>query len=188
MSGSPAVGRPRQELIGSAASLLGGAAAACGGTAALVLTGHRTAAGLIALVAAVLLLAGTVKARAGRRRALLFAELVLDRIFDASILAPLAWVLRSLSVRVSILALIGLGASFVASYERARGRSLGYAGTETVGYRGLRAAILVLALLAGWIESALWAFVALTLSASAIRALNVARQERRSPRSFEANL
>ena len=43
-------------------------------------------------------------------------------------------------------------------------------------------------LLAGWIESALWAFVALTLSASAIRALNVARQERRSPRSFEANL
>jgi CDP-diacylglycerol--glycerol-3-phosphate 3-phosphatidyltransferase/archaetidylinositol phosphate synthase len=113
--------------------------------------------------------------------------LVLDRVFDASILAPLAWVWRSHSIEVSILALVGLGASFLASYERARGRSLGYPGNETVGYRGVRTAILVLGLLTGWIEGSLWAFAVLTVTASGVRALNVARRERRSPHSVEAS-
>ena len=141
-------------------------------------------AGVAALLAAVCLVAGTTRARAGGSRDVLFAELIVDRVFDASILAPLVWVWRFHSSRVALLALIGLAASFIASYERARGRSLGYRGRETVGYRTVRAAILVLGLLTGWIEAALWAFVVVTLAAAAVRTWNVAQQERRSPKSF----
>ncbi len=43
-----------------------------------------------------------------------------------------------------------------------------------------RWALLVFALLTGWIEVSLWAFVVLTGAASAVRAANVARQERRA--------
>ena len=77
-------------------------------------------------------------------------------------------------------ALVGLGASYVASYERARGRSLGYAGSEGFLYRAVRALLLVLGLLSGWIEAALWAFVGLTILAAALRAWSVAEQHRAS--------
>jgi hypothetical protein len=170
----------------TAAPALGISAAGSAATAILVIGRHPVAAGVTALVAAVFLLWGTVRARADRIRALIFAELMMDRVFDACLLAPIAWVWRFDPPRVAILALVGLGMSFVASYERARGWALGYAGTETVGYRAARAGLLVLTLLTGWIETGLWIFVALTTAAASARALNVARQERRSPRSFEA--
>ena len=80
---------------------------------------------------------------------------------------------------VAFLALVALGASYLASYERAKGESLGYRGSEGLGYRSARLALLVLALLTGWIQGALWAFVILTVAASAVRGWNVARQERR---------
>ena len=38
----------------------------------------------------------------------------------------------------------------------------------------------MLALLTGWVEFWLWAFTAITASASVVRAGNVARQERRA--------
>jgi CDP-diacylglycerol---glycerol-3-phosphate 3-phosphatidyltransferase len=165
-------------------ALLASAAALSGVAAALILTDHRLFAGMVALVAAIFLIAGTVRARASGDRPLKFAELVTDRLFDAAILAPLVWVWRARSVQITVLALVGLAASYLASYERARGRSLGYRGNEGVGYRTARAAILVIGLLTGWILAALWTFVALTVSAATIRAWNVVRQERRSPRTF----
>ena len=185
MGGSVGNGRPQFRRATSAAPLLGASVAGCGVAAALIILRHPGLAGVAALVAATLLVWGTGRARAERRRPILFAELVMDRVFDASILAPLAWVWRSVYPRVSVLALVGLGASFAASYERARGRSLGYPGRETVGYRTVRTAILSIGLLGGWIEGALWAFAALTVTASGVRAMNVARQERRSPHSFD---
>jgi hypothetical protein len=175
-------GRPRVAF--SAASLLGASAALCGISSALILTRHRLPAGLAALLATASLIAGTSRARAGGRRDLVFAESIVDRVFDASILAPLAWVWRSHSARVALLALVGLAISYVASYERARGRSLGYRGTETVEYRAVRAAILVLGLLTGWIEATLWAYVAIASAAAVVRVWNVAQQERRSSRKF----
>ena len=188
MGGSPAQGRTSpQKGAGSAAALLLASAALCGGSAALIVLRHRLLAGVVALAAAATLVAGTVRARAQGDRPVLFAELIVDRIFDAAILAPVAWVWRSQSVRISVLALVGLAASYLASYERARGRSLGYQGNETVGYRVVRGAILAIGLLTGWVESALWALVVLTVSASSTRAWNVARQERRSPRTFGAS-
>jgi hypothetical protein len=71
-----------------------------------------------------------------------------------------------------------LGASYVASYERARGRSLGFAGSEGFLYRAVRAFLLVFGLLTGWIEASLWAFAVLTVFAAAVRAWSVAEQHR----------
>jgi hypothetical protein len=163
-------------------SVLGASAALSVGTAALILLGHTRWAGVAALFAALTMLLGTVSARAGARgrrsRLPRFAELVLDRIFEACVLAPVAWGWRGGSATITALALVGLAASFVSSYERARGRALGYRGSETVGYRALRAALLVFGLLVGWLGAALWIFAALTIAAAAVRAWNVVLQER----------
>ncbi len=163
---------------GPVVSLAAGAGA-LGAAAWLILAGHRLLAGVAALVAAVATLGPTGDRATARRPRLALAGRLLDRAFEGAILAPLAWVARLGSVRVSALALIGLGASYLASYERARGQALGYRELEGTGYRTLRAAILVAGLLTGWVEASLWAFAALTVSASAVRAGNVARQERR---------
>jgi hypothetical protein len=81
---------------------------------------------------------------------------------------------------VTALALVGMGAAFVASYERAKGQALGYRGSEEVAYRTARAGLLALALLTSWTRGFLWAFVVLTAAAAAVRAWNVADQERRA--------
>jgi CDP-diacylglycerol---glycerol-3-phosphate 3-phosphatidyltransferase len=153
------------------------AAPLCGGAAALILFDHPVWAGLSALVAAALYLSASEPPGDPRTT---FAGRMLDRAFEACTLAPLAWVARQASPRVAVLALVGLGASYLASYERARGESLGYREGEGGMFRTARAALLVVALLTGWIESLLWAFAVLTGSASAVRAVNVAHQERRT--------
>ncbi len=155
-------------------------AGALGAAAWLILAGHRLLAGVAAVVGAVATLGPTGDRATARRPRLTLAGRLLDRALEGAILAPLAWVARLGSVRVSVLALVGLGASYLASYERARGEALGYRELEGTGYRTLRAAILVGGLLTGWVEASLWAYAALTVSASAVRAGNVARQERRT--------
>ena len=164
------------------------------GSAALILTRHRLLAGLPALGASAALLWSAFAARAEAAdwmeplsgaqpasRAERFADGVLDRVFDACILLPLAWVARGGSDVDAQLALVGLGASYLASYERARGAALGYRGSESLAYRATRHATLVLGLLTGWLLASLWTFAALTVAAAAVRAWNVAAQERRSP-------
>jgi len=74
----------------------------------------------------VAVLAARAGAQAERDRRAAFAARILDRVHDASVLAPLAWVARSTDGRIGILALVGLGAAFVAAYERARGAALGF--------------------------------------------------------------
>lgn len=184
-----ALGRGKRRLLVLAAS-----AALSAGTAALILTRHRLLATIPALGASAALLVAAFGARAEgvdwmdpasrvepTRHAERFADGTLDRVFDACVLVPLAWVTRSGSNVDAFLALVGLGASYVASYERARGEALGYRGTENLAYRATRYATLVFGLLTGWLEAALWAFVVLTVAAAAVRAWNVAAQERRSP-------
>ena len=165
-----------------------------GGTAILILTRHRLLAGLPALGAAAALIGTALAARAegadwmeaapvqeptaGAER---FIAGVLDRLFDACVLVPLAWVARSGSNVDAFLALVGLGGSYLASYERARAEALGYRGTESLAYRGTRYAILVLGLVTGWLDGALWIFAPLTVAAAVVRAWNVAAQERRTP-------
>src|SRR5205823_5374220 len=111
--------------------LLAGSAALAGGAAALLIARHRMWAGASAAgsAAGLLLANGPGELRGGRLAR--FAYLVLDLAFDTCLLAPIAWVARLASPRVSVLALVGLGASYVASYERARGASLGFSGSES---------------------------------------------------------
>lgn len=171
-------GRPgAQALI-----LLAGSAALAGGAAVLLIARHRLWAGASAAGSAAGLLLANVPGGPRARRSAGFAYLVLDLAFDTCILAPIAWVARLGSPRVSVLALVGLGASYVASYERARGASLGFSGSEGFLYRALRAALLVFGLLTGWIEQTLWAFAAVALAAAAVRAWSVAGQHRSSVR------
>jgi len=167
---------------GSSSSIyayLGGSLLAAGGTAALELTHHRRYSGLTALIGALLLITAAVagQERDGRRGT--FASRVADWVFEACVLAPLAWVSRSGSNADAILAMVALGASFVASYERAKGQALGYRGSETPVYRAIRALLLALALLTGLVKTFLSLFLALTLTAAVVRAWNVALQERR---------
>jgi hypothetical protein len=153
-------------------------------TAALLLTRHRVPAGFSALGAGAALLAGSMligreagghAPTSGRAR---LAERILDVGFDASILVPLAWVMRAGSDWDAILAIVGLGAAYLASYQRAKGKGLGYAGSENLGYRVTREAILVLGLLTGWLAPALWTFTVLAVAAACVRAWNVVIQER----------
>lgn len=166
-----------------ALAAVGASGVLSGLTAALLLTDHRLLAGLAALASGAALLAGSLQSRmapspdglAGRAK---FSERVLDVVFDASILVPLAWVMRSGSKVDAVLALVGLGCSYLASYQRARGEALGYVGAESLGYRLTREALLVFGLLSGWVAATLWAFAVLTGAAAAVRAWNVVVQER----------
>src|SRR5437762_2218439 len=75
--------------------LLAAAAVAMGLAAALILTGHRVLAGVAALVGGVAMVAGGLVVRAGPAAPrVVFADLMLDRLLDAAVLAPLAWVAR----------------------------------------------------------------------------------------------
>ncbi len=148
------------------------------GVATLILLRHPAAAGGVAGAAAALLLAGGARAaRFGTTRDRL-ADLLADRVFDASVLVPLAWIERGPSEPAAALALVGFGTSFVASYERARGAALGYPGSEGLGYRAARDVLLVAALLSARPVPFLAAFVVVTATAALVRAWNVARQDR----------
>lgn len=111
-----------------------------------------------------------------------FAESMADRLLDACLLGPLAWVWRGTEPRVSALALVGLGAVFTASYQRAKAASLAYRVSEGLGYRVGRVALPAAGLLTGWVEASLWAFATLTVAATSVRASNVAAQHARERR------
>jgi hypothetical protein len=176
MSGRPASGDGSSR--GGGGLLLAAAVVLSAGTAALILTHHRLLGGLVALAGAASLVAAEAWApRAGRSREL-FAVRTIDRVYEASILVPLAWVARAGDNGDALLALVGLGSSYLASYERAKGQALGYRGGERGLFARTRYAILVLTLLTGWLFAGLWIFVVLTVAAAAVRAWNVARQDR----------
>ncbi|MFN2590709.1 MAG: hypothetical protein ABR518_08050 [Actinomycetota bacterium] len=149
---------------------------ATGAATWLLLADQRLLAGFAALVAFAVMV-GIIPVVPGARRR--FAERTVDRLFDACLLAAVAWVWRGEAPLVSILALVGLAASYLAAYERARGEALGYRGREAVPYRAVRQGLLVLALLTGWVQWTLAAFGVVTILAAGVRASNVVAQERR---------
>jgi hypothetical protein len=168
---APWSGRGREPFLLAAAALLSA------GIAASILTRHRLVGGLVALAGAADLVFVERSGEGTRSR---FAGRVLDRVFEASILVPLAWVTRAGANTDSVLALIGLGASYLAAYQRAKGLALHYHATEAPAFLLTRYAILVLALLTGWLLAGLWVYVVVTVAAAGVQAWNVARQERRA--------
>ena len=164
---------------GRAGFLLGGAVACCAGTSFLIVTRHRFFGGLAALAGAVALLVAEAAGSALGDTRERFAVRVLDRVYEASILVPLAWVSRAAAEGETALALIGLGASYLASYQRAKGQALGYHVVEHPAFKRTRYVILVLLLLTGWVLAGLWVFVVLAGAAAVVAAWNVAHQDRR---------
>jgi len=153
-----------------------------GGGAALILLRHPVWAGVcVSAGGAALSWASLLAEREPEPRSRFFLRVV-DPAFDAVLLAAIAWSTRHGSIRTAVLALVGLGASYVASYERARAGALGYRTVEAAGYRATRTALLVAGLLSGLLEAALWAFAALTVAALGARAANVTVQERGTSR------
>jgi hypothetical protein len=127
-----------------------------------------------ALAAAALLLVRPASDRRG-----VFAGHLLDLLLEACVLVPVTWSARGSDPRVAALALLALGASFVASYERAKGVGLGYRAAEGLPYRAVKDGLLVFGLVTGWLEASLWAFLVIAASAATVRAYDVSRQERR---------
>ena len=153
--------------------------AAGGGSAALILTGRSRWAGLTTIIGVFALLQTQATARVERKRRAVLAAWIVDRVHDASVLAPLAWVARGEDDRVAVLAIAALGAAFVAAYERARGGSLGFRVREPRTYRAVLSLILAVGLLGNWIQGALWAFAILTAGAAVARAWTVWGQYRK---------
>jgi hypothetical protein len=79
---------------------------------------------------------------------------------------------------VAAAALVALAAGFVASYIRAKGGSLGYGIEESVVTPVLRYGLVSLALLMEWTVWAIWVVAGVMLLAAAIRASQVAKEER----------
>ena len=156
-------------------------AAGAGVTASLILLGHPAWGGVAAMAGAAALIAETIAAQGGSPKAS-FASRIMDPVFDAALLAPIAWTMRSANSVASALALVALGCSLVAAYERVRGTSLGYSTRPGTPARGLRAAAVGLGLVSGLLVAALCLAAALAAASAAVAALNVAKQERGSER------
>ncbi len=152
-----------------------------GGAAAAVVLRHRVVAGALALIGGALMLWGWYAADRERTARARFAAMLVDPVFDTSILAAIAWVARTAEPAVGALALVALGTCYLAAYERARADALGFRTFESVGYRAARSALIGLALVTGWMSAALSVLVAVSAVAVAVRAMNVAVQHRSSP-------
>ncbi len=161
-----------------------------GAIAALILTERSVLAGVSALICAALLVLAKVRGRHrvsgmddGRVLRFEFGLRVSSSIFDASILAPLAWTERATAPRIAVITLVGLSASYLVSYQLARGRGLGYSGWESVPYRMATAALLAFALLSRsldevLLEVPLWLFALVAAAGAFRRAWDVRKQGR----------
>ncbi len=148
------------------------------GLATWAVLAHRPVlAGTLVLLTGVLLTAsGAVARRRGGVDRLLDA--FADRAFDACVLGAVAWVARTDDRSAAAAVLVALGASFLSSYVRARGASLGYDVEEGVSPRAVRFGLVGLALLLGGSAGALWALAAFTVLVAAVRASQVPKEER----------
>lgn len=143
----------------------------------LLLERRQVAAGWAALGAGTCLVLGGLLLRPADRRVRVLLSFA-DRTFDGAVLGVLAWVLREEEPSTAAAALVALAAGFLASYIRAKGGSLGYGIEEGVVTPVLRYGLLSLALVFGWTRWAVWVVAGLVLLAAAVRASQVAKEER----------
>ena len=157
--------------------VIGAALAASGGVLILVRLPYEAA--VCTGVSAVLLLIGGHRSNHGAGDALdRMLDELLDRLWDGAILASIAWTVRGSDPHVAAAALAALGASFLSSYVRARGASLGYTVEESHVTRGLRYALIVAGLGFGWLGWTVWATFGVSVLAVLVRTGQVAREER----------
>jgi hypothetical protein len=168
--------QPPGTAITRSVLVAGGALAA--GAAFLVVAREPRSAGLAAGASGALLLLGGHRANhgAGGPTDRMLDDL-LDRVWDASVLAAIAWVAKDDDAPIAVAAIAALSLSFVAGYIRARGAALGYSVEERHVTRGTRYVLVAAFLLAGWAWP-VWTVAALAGLAAAVRAGQVAEEER----------
>lgn len=159
-------------------SLVIGAALAVG-AGALILARRPREGAAFAGVSAVLLLIGGHRSNHGAGDALdRMLDELLDRLWDGVILASIAWTAHGSRPHVAAAALAALSASFISSYARARGASLGYTVEESHVTRGIRYALIVAGLAFGWLGWTVWATLGISVLAVLVRTSQVAKEER----------
>lgn len=147
--------------------------------AALILARRPHEAAACAATSAVLLLIGGHRSNHGAGDALdRMLDELLDRLWDGLILAAIAWTTRAPAPHVAVAALAALGTSFLSSYVRARGASLGYTVEESHVTRGLRYALVVAGLGFGWLGWTVWTAFGISVLAVLVRTSQVAKEER----------
>jgi hypothetical protein len=144
----------------------------------LVFEGPRAVAGMVAALAGVALLAGAVFARREGHGLLSFVDSGVDRAFDGCLLSAIALTSRQADAPAAGAAVGALAASFLGAYVRARGLSLGYPIEEGLASRGLRYGLVALGLGGKVLGPAMFALLAMTLLAAAVRTSQVAKKER----------
>jgi hypothetical protein len=143
-----------------------------------LLDGRAERAGWASLAAGLLLVAaGAIVRDTDRPREWLVLSLV-DRTFDGVVLGALVWVTRTTEPRVAAGAMVALAAGFLAAYVRARAGSLGYGIEESVITPAVRYLLISVSLIAGWTSWAVWVVAVLMLAVVALRASQVAKEER----------
>jgi hypothetical protein len=142
----------------------------------LLLLGRREPAGWVCLAAGIALVTGGALLKPSDRLGRVVLSFA-DRLFDGGVLGAIVWVTRIEQPEVAAGALVALAAGFLASYIRARGGSLGYGIEEGIVTPGLRYGLISAGLIAGWAWT-VWAVAVLMLLASAVRASQVAKEER----------
>jgi hypothetical protein len=154
------------------------AAGAAGVSTWLVIDRRPIPAGLIALASGALMLLASATARVRDMVLERTVDSFVDRGFDGAILGAIAWAYRGMDPWVAAGALVALGSSFLASYVRARGASLGYGVDESQVTRGLRYGLVSVGLLTDGLGWTMWAVAGLMALAALVRASQVAKEER----------
>ncbi|MFN8232722.1 MAG: hypothetical protein U0V56_04405 [Actinomycetota bacterium] len=151
---------------------------AVGAAAALIVERRADAAAAAAALGSILLLLGGHRANHGDGTAFdrMFDALA-DRAWDGAVLGTIAWVAHGMDQATAAAALLALCASFLSSYIRARGASLGYTVEESHVTRGVRYALVVYGLWAAALSWTLWVAAAISLLAAVVRTTQVAKEE-----------
>ena len=135
---------------------------AVAGCAALLASGRTVLAGLL-LVPAFLLdvfdgalarVTGRVSAWGG------FLDSVADRVADAIVFGAFAWLYRDGEPRLFIASLTALAVTQFVPYARSKAEALGFTAPGGLGERGERAVLVIIGLVFGIEEIALWLIVA----------------------------
>ena len=163
---------------GWAMPVLVGAVALSGAAAWLVLEGRMRAAGGATAAAGALLVVGGRGAERGGRPLERIADSLADRAFDGAVLGTIAWAARQARPATALGALVALAAAFLGAYVRARGASLGYGVEESAKTRGLRYLLITAGLALDQLAWTVWAVAGVSALASAVRASQVAKEER----------
>jgi phosphatidylglycerophosphate synthase len=147
-------------------------------SAVLIVDRRADPAAATAAVASILLLLGGHRANHGDGTAFdRMLDALADRAWDGAILGAIAWTAHGVDEATAAAALLALCASFLSSYIRARGASLGYTVEESHVTRGVRYALVVYGLWAAALSWTLWVVAALSFLAAVVRTTQVAKEE-----------